>query len=50
MLHAFRACGLVPSGFVIDEVTSDETGALITIRSAATASACPAGTNETAFW
>ena len=41
MQQAFRASALVPRGFVVDGATSDDAGALITVRSAATASACP---------
>jgi len=41
MQQTFRASSLVPRGFVVDEATSDAAGTLITLRSAATASACP---------
>jgi transposase len=39
--QTFRASALVPRGFVVDEVTSDGTSALITVRSVETASVCP---------
>jgi transposase len=41
MQQAFRASALVPRGFVVDDATSDDAGALITVRSVARASACP---------
>ena len=41
MSQTFRASALVPRGFVVDEVTSDGTSALITVRSIETASVCP---------
>ena len=41
MQQAFRASALVPRGFVVDDAKSDDAGALITVRSAARASACP---------
>lgn len=37
----FRASNLVPDGFIVDAVVIDGTTALITVRSAAKASACP---------
>ncbi|MDA8251114.1 MAG: hypothetical protein M0Z28_18350 [Rhodospirillales bacterium] len=37
----FRASNLVPDGFVVDNVVMDGITALITVRSAAKASACP---------
>jgi transposase len=39
--QTFRASALVPRGFVVDEVTSDGTSALITVRSVETTSICP---------
>src|SRR5829696_6131781 len=41
MQQAFRASALVPRGFVVDDATSDDAGALITVRSVARAGACP---------
>ncbi len=41
MQQAFRASALVPRGFVVEDATTDDAGALITVRSAAGASACP---------
>jgi transposase len=41
MHRSVRPCTLVPRGFVVDDVVSDEAGALIAIRAASGASACP---------
>ena len=41
MQPAFRTSTLVPRGFVVDEATNDGDGALMTVRSAAKAGACP---------
>jgi transposase len=41
MQRAFRASAFVPRGLVVDDATSDDAGALITVRSVARASACP---------
>ena len=41
MQPTFQASTLVPRGFVVDDATSDEAGALIMVRSVAVASACP---------
>ena len=41
MQQAFRVSALVPRGFVVNNATSDDAGALITVRSVARASACP---------
>jgi transposase len=37
----FQVSTLVPRGFVVDDATSDEAGALIMVRSVAVVSACP---------
>jgi transposase len=37
----FRAATLVPRGFVVDDATSDEAGALIMVRPVAVVSTCP---------
>ena len=39
--HALRASALVPRGFVVEDVTNEDGGALITVHSVAEASACP---------
>jgi len=36
-----RASALVPRGFVVEDATNEDGGALITVRSAAEVSACP---------
>ena len=41
MHRAFHASAFVPRGLVVDDATSDDAGALITVRSVARASACP---------
>jgi len=39
--HPLRASALVPRGFVVEDATNEDGGALVTVRSAAEASACP---------
>ena len=41
MPQALRASALVPRGFVVEDVTNEDGGALITVRSVAEVSACP---------
>jgi transposase len=41
MQRTLRPCTLVPRGFVVDDVVSDEAEVLFTIRAASGASACP---------
>jgi transposase len=41
MQHAFRPSKLVPRGFAVDEVSSDDAGVVITVRPTSTGSACP---------
>ena len=41
MQRSLRPATLVPRGFVVDEVTSDGAGALITVRGVGNASSCP---------
>jgi len=39
--QALRASALVPRGFVVEDATDEDSGALITVRSVAEVSACP---------
>ena len=41
MQSTFQASTLVPRGFVVDDATSDEAGALIMVRAMAVVNACP---------
>ena len=41
MQHAFRPSTLVPRGFAVDGVVSDESGVAITVHSTSCGSACP---------
>ena len=41
MQYAFRPSTLVPRGFAVDEVSSDDAGVVITVHSTSGGSACP---------